>query len=159
MRVLTSLCRNRTFSLHRRAFAGWCSRNSSPCAMVKFVLNSSLGANTYHTEPASRAFANTRALLMFFVITPPASPYFVLLARSITSSKVWNLRIVWTGPKIYMLFYLLIIKSRLEKFVCFMQSNYGTYLIYCTRHFVRDSREHRWLNEETFIADSYSSSF
>lgn len=51
--------------------------------------------------PASIARAYVRAESMFLVKIPPAKPYEVLLARSITSSRVLNFRIDWTGPKIY----------------------------------------------------------
>lgn len=55
---------------------------------------------THHTLPDWTAWAKVKALLISEVIMPEASPYVVLLARSITSSSVENFMICWTGPKI-----------------------------------------------------------
>jgi len=55
---------------------------------------------TNQTLPASRLWAMARAVLTFWVITPAARPYVVLLARSTTSSMSLNLRMDCTGPNI-----------------------------------------------------------
>lgn len=55
---------------------------------------------SYQTVPACIAEDTVRALLMSLVKTAATSPKSELLALSITSSIVLNLRISWTGPKI-----------------------------------------------------------
>ena len=54
----------------------------------------------YHTVPASTDWANIMAVLRSFVTIPAASPQLVLLALSMTSFRVLNLRTHCTGPKI-----------------------------------------------------------
>lgn len=58
------------------------------------------GCKPYQTVPACIAEDTMRALLMSLVKTAATSPKSELLALSITSSIVLNLRISWTGPKI-----------------------------------------------------------
>lgn len=55
---------------------------------------------SYQTVPACIAEDTMRALLMSLVKTAATSPKSELLALSITSSIVLNLKISWTGPKI-----------------------------------------------------------